>query len=120
MKDEYVSSDFIAQSININPVLVRKAISNLKKAGLIESKEGNTGGSRLAKCPSEITLDKVYHAMDAGEVNLFNLARNTPNSACPIGSCINNRLNMLYDDVEGAVLEKLRSVTLEEFHRQFV
>ena len=29
--DDYLSSEFIASSINLNPVLVRKEISNLKK-----------------------------------------------------------------------------------------
>jgi DNA-binding IscR family transcriptional regulator len=47
--DELLSSDYIAGSININPVLVRKEISNLRKYGLIDSKEGKAGGYTLKK-----------------------------------------------------------------------
>ena len=45
--DDYMSSNDIAGSLNINPVLVRKEIAALKKQGLIESKEGKNGGVKL-------------------------------------------------------------------------
>ena len=48
-KDELLSSECLAGSININPVLVRKEIANLKKHGLVESKEGKAGGFTLGK-----------------------------------------------------------------------
>lgn len=38
--EEYVSSEQIAESLNMNPVLVRKEIANLKQNGVVESREG--------------------------------------------------------------------------------
>jgi DNA-binding IscR family transcriptional regulator len=58
-----VSSEHIAGSVNINPVLVRKEISNLRKHGLIATKEGKNGGSFLAKPADKIVLSEVYLAI---------------------------------------------------------
>ena len=46
---ELLSSDYIAGSININPALARKEISNLRNHDLITSKEGKSGGYSLGK-----------------------------------------------------------------------
>ena len=43
-----VTSDMIAESVGVNPVIIRKTLSQLKKAGLIHVARG-TGGAELAK-----------------------------------------------------------------------
>lgn len=48
-RDTWLSSDYIAGSININPVVVRKEIRKLKEAQLVISKEGKNGGVRIAE-----------------------------------------------------------------------
>lgn len=45
-----VTSDFLASSIGINPVVVRKILSMLHAAGLIDVARG-TGGITLKKAP---------------------------------------------------------------------
>ena len=48
-KDEYkVTSDFLAGSTNVNPVIIRKILGQLKKAGLVEVARG-TGGASIIK-----------------------------------------------------------------------
>lgn len=48
-KDEYkVTSDFLAGSTNVNPVIIRKILGQLKKAGLVEVARG-TGGASISK-----------------------------------------------------------------------
>ena len=43
-KEDYkVTSDFLASSINVNPVVIRRILSQLRDAGIIEVKRG-TGG----------------------------------------------------------------------------
>ena len=43
-KDEHkVTSDFLASSINTNPVIVRRLLTKLKKAGLIKVARGPGG-----------------------------------------------------------------------------
>ena len=43
-----VTSDFLAGSVGVNPVIIRKTLSQLKKAGLIHVARG-TGGAELAQ-----------------------------------------------------------------------
>ena len=48
------TSDYIAESVNTNPVVIRRIVGMLSKAGLVEVKPG-VAGAKLAKHPSEIT-----------------------------------------------------------------
>jgi Rrf2 family protein len=113
---EWLSSAFIAGSININPVLVRKEISNLRKQGLLASKEGKGGGSTLAKPASGIFLSDIYEAVRQSPL----LGRsNKPNPKCMVGKQINQHLDTLYAEAEAAMLDKLKKITLADFARQF-
>ena len=49
--DSKVTSDFLAASVGVNPVIIRKTLSQLKKAGLISVARG-TGGTEINKRPS--------------------------------------------------------------------
>ena len=45
-KDEYkITSDFLASSTNVNPVIIRKILGQLKAAGLLDIKRGSGGAS---------------------------------------------------------------------------
>lgn len=115
-KGERVSSEHIAGSINLNPALVRKEISHLKKLGFITSKEGNGGGCLLARPSSEILLSEIYLAVRQAPL----LGRkNSPNPACTVGRQINTHLDKLYSDAELSLTEKLGKQTLEEFTKNF-
>ena len=115
--EELMSSDYIAGSININPALARKEISNLRNLGLISSKEGKSGGYVLAKAATQITLADVYHAVKNQPV--LGVAKNTPNPDCPVGKQINKKLDDLYEDLDKTLLKKLGSITIEDFANKF-
>ncbi|BAV07880.1 transcriptional regulator, BadM/Rrf2 family [Filimonas lacunae] len=117
MKEELVSSEWLAGSININPVLVRKELSNLREHGLVNSKEGKNGGAQLAKPANSILLSEVYMAVKQSPV--LGVAKNTPNPECPVGRQINDHLNGLYEEVDQALLEKLQQVSLADFCKKF-
>ncbi len=114
---ELLSSEHIAGSINCNPVLVRKEISNLRNHGLIESKEGKNGGATLAKPAANILLSDIYQAVR--QSSLLGNSRNTPNPDCEVGKQINLHLDHLYAEVEGTLIRKLQLVTLADFSQQF-
>ncbi|MBS1503518.1 MAG: Rrf2 family transcriptional regulator [Bacteroidetes bacterium] len=117
-KSELLSSDYIAGSININPALVRKEISNLRKHGFIASKEGKGGGYSIAKPGSQITLADIYNAVK--EPHILGVAKNTPNPDCAIGKQINKNIEELYIDLDTAFIAKLGTITLEDFSNKFV
>jgi Rrf2 family protein len=115
-KGEWLSSAYIAGSIHINPVLVRKEISHLRKQGLLASREGKGGGSTLAKPASAIWLSDIYEAVRQSPL----LGRaNKPNPACPVGKQINQHLDTLYAGAEEALVRKLKELSLADFVRQF-
>lgn len=113
-KDEYkVTSEFLASSINVNPVVIRRILSQLKDAGLIEVKRG-TGGASIAKPLEEITFLDVYRAVECIEDNtLFHFHEN-PNVNCPVGRNIHNILDDRLDRVQKAMEKELESITLAE------
>ena len=53
------TSEFIAESVNVNPVVIRRTLLSLKSAGMIEVKAG-CGGARIVKDLKDITLYDVY------------------------------------------------------------
>ena len=70
-KEHKITSDFLASSIQVNPVIIRKILSFLRNSGLITVQRG-TGGTSIAKPASEITLYDVYKAVESvSEEGLF-------------------------------------------------
>ncbi|TDE42279.1 Rrf2 family transcriptional regulator [Flavobacterium rhamnosiphilum] len=115
--DEYLSSEFIAGSINLHPVLVRKEIANLKKNSIVESKEGKNGGTKLLKSAAKISLDTIFR-MTFDTVS-FGFSKNEPNPNCPVGKQINKNLENLYGKINEKISLQLSSISLEDFSNQF-
>lgn len=113
---EWLSSEWIAGSINVNPVVVRRELSVLIDAGLVTSRKGKTGGSTLAKKSSDITMDSIYLAVKNSDVLG---KRNKPNPKCPIGKDINEKLDGLFGSIDQSVLDELKGKTLESFVSEF-
>ena len=113
-KDDYkVTSDFIAGSTNVNPVIIRKILLQLKAAGLIEVARG-TGGTKITKPLSEITFLDLYRAVECVEDNtLFHFHEN-PNNECPVGRNIHKVLDDKLLRVQKAMENELQSITLED------
>ena len=113
-KDEYkVTSDFLAGSTNINPVMVRRLLGQLKKACIIDVMRG-TGGAVITKPLNEISFLDIYKAVecvDNGE--LFHFHEN-PNPNCPVGRNIHNILDEKLMRVQMALERELASITLED------
>lgn len=116
-QEGFVRSDFLAGSLNIHPVLVRKELAQLRLNGLVVSKEGKAGGSRLARPADAILLSEVYTAVRRGSP--LGNERHEPNPDCPVGRQINGHLDALYREAEAALVRQLGQTTLAAFHAQF-
>lgn len=51
-KDGVSSSEFLAESVNTNPVVIRKIMGMLKKSGLVEVHPGKAGQNWQKTCPT--------------------------------------------------------------------
>ena len=110
--EERVKSDYIAGSVNTNPVVIRRLLSNLQEAGLVVSQVGAAGGTTLARQPKDIRLSEVYNALPCGEV--FALHAKEPNQDCPIGKNMAAFLCGLQKEVDRSIDEKLRQYSLRD------
>ena len=61
--DGLYPSSKIADKLNSESAFLRKILSHLVKAGLIQAKEGRDGGYSLAKEPDQIVLADIYAAI---------------------------------------------------------
>lgn len=113
----WLSSEYIAGSININPVIVRKELIILANAGLVVTKKGKEGGSKLNKKSSDILISDIYKVVKATEI-LGKKNMNT-NVKCNIGRQINDHLTSLFAEIDERNIQILEKKNLAEFIKQF-
>ncbi len=107
------TSEWISESVNTNPVVIRRVMGKLKNAGLIQVRRG-TGGASLLKPLKEISLLDVYHAVEVVEEGeLFQFHEN-PNPNCPVGANIQAVLELILNRAQEAMERILDEVTMEE------
>ena len=105
-----VTSEFIAGSVGVNPVIIRNILGQLKSAGLVEIAAG-VGGANLTKSPDQITLLNIFHAVETDE-HLFRLHEN-PNPNCLVGKNIHGILEGKLDKVKKTAESELNSISLQ-------
>lgn len=110
--DEPVKSDFVASSVNTNPVVIRRILCSLQRARIVTSQTGAAGGSRLARPASRITLLEVYRAVEEGK--LLSLHRQRPNPRCPVGMNIESVLGHVTREAESAFEQALAAITVDK------
>ncbi len=107
-----ITSEFLASSVNVNPVVIRRLLQQLKKAGIVEVKRGS-GGADIAGNLSDITLLDVYNAVESvGEGQLFHFHDN-PNPRCPVGKNIHNIMDERLREIQEAMESRMRSITIK-------
>ncbi len=109
-KDYSCSSEFIAGSVNTNPVVIRRLLGMLKRAGLVRTSAG-VAGATLAKNPEKITLLDIYHAVGAADSTLFSVHENT-NLKCPVGANIQFALDDTVKNAQAVLEQELSAQTL--------
>lgn len=112
-KEHKLTSEFLAGSVNVNPVVIRRLLQQLKAAGLIHVARGS-GGASIAKPLDSITFLDIYHAVDCVESGeLFHFHEN-PNPACPVGRNIHNVLDEKLYRIQKAMEDEMREITIAD------
>jgi Rrf2 family protein len=112
---EVATSEQIATSANTNPVVIRRLLGELRKAGLVESRRGVGAGWSLARELESITLLDVYDAVEPGP--LFAMHRATPDQGCVVGYGIRPAMQGIYGGIEETLRAELAHVTMEDVLR---
>jgi DNA-binding IscR family transcriptional regulator len=114
---KWLNSDRIAESININPVMVRKELSVLHQLGWVISKKGKEGGSMLHLSDNEISMADVFNAVKNS--NVLGKKNKCPATNCLIGKEINAELEKLFNETEEIVVNALKDKSLNSFVKRF-
>lgn len=115
-RDQKTTSDFIAASVQVNPVIIRRTLLSLKAAGMIEVKAGS-GGASIVKDLKDISLYDVYRAVDCVDGDLFHF-HESPNPACPVGKNIHAVLDQHLAAAQAAMENELKKVTLADLTQE--
>ncbi|WP_167629449.1 Rrf2 family transcriptional regulator [Listeria valentina] len=110
-RGEQMTSEDIAGSVGTNPVVIRRIMSLLKKAGLLHSSPG-TSATYLTRSPEEISLYEVYRAVE-GEKQLFDMHKN-PNPNCFVGAHIQEALDNAFLTAQRKMEAELKQVSLND------
>ena len=106
------TSQYLAESVNTNPVVVRRITGQLARAGLVRVRRG-PGGAELTRSPAQITLADVWQATNTGRSGPVLPLHATPNQDCPVGKEVHAVLGCAFAKVELAMLDALRRTTLD-------
>lgn len=110
-KDERQTSRDIAGSVATNPVVIRRLLAQLARAGIVESSHGAKGGFRLARPAAKVSLHDIYRAVEEGA---FFVQHEKRNEKCPLACRMQKILAGVFTRVESKVLPELKRTTLAD------
>jgi Rrf2 family protein len=115
-REEPVTSERIASSVNTNPVVVRRIVGALRNAGLVHVQPGVGGGAQLAREPDRISMLDVYRAVEEKD-ELFAVHAD-PCRNCDIGNNIREVLQGVFCQAHQAMQSVLANVTIADVGAQ--
>ncbi|HET9968742.1 MAG TPA: Rrf2 family transcriptional regulator [Streptosporangiaceae bacterium] len=113
---DVLTSDQIAASVNTNPVIIRRSLGDLRRAGLVDVRRGAGAGWSLARAAEEITLLEVHDAV--AQAPPFGLHHAQPNLECPVGRGIRPALSRVYGEIDQARRRELAAVSVADVLRE--
>ena len=113
---EKLDSQRLAASVNTNPVVVRRLLQALRRAGLVATAAGRHGGSRLTKSPTRISLLEIYDAVEPRPVIAINKRRSSKH--CRVSCNMKRIMLSVAESADSAVRQRLRRIRLSELVQQ--
>jgi Rrf2 family protein len=106
-----ITSETIAESVDTNPVVIRRVMGHLREHGLVDSRPGASGGWRLLRPAGQIPLSEIYQAVSHEDI--LALHRH-PNPGCPIGGKIQGVLKPIFGEAQTALETTLGCFTMAD------
>lgn len=114
---ELMSSETLAAVLKTNPTFVRKLVSKLVEADLVQSYRGKGGGIKLNRTPSSITLKEIYEAATA-EKTLVSTHKKPVTKSCAVSCSMNEILCGIVGGIESCTKSYLSKISLGELLKQ--
>lgn len=111
--NEYkITSEFLASSLTVNPVIVRQILVGLNDAGITKI-VNRSQGIQIIKKLNDISMYDIYKAIDCDEKSIFGFHTN-PNEKCPVGGNIHNLLDNRFDKLQRELEENMKKQKLSD------
>lgn len=118
--DGPATSDMLAAALQTNPVVLRRLMGGLRRAGFVVSAKGHGGGWVLSCALDRITLGDVYQALGAPPLVSLGFREDQPR--CLVAQAVNASLAKAAQEAQALLLERFGAVTLAtlsaDFHRR--
>ncbi len=115
--DGSFTSDQIAKMLDTNPVVVRRTLAGLRRAGYVRSEGGHGGGWSLARDLDDVSLLDIHKAIGGPEI--FAIGNVSDSPICGVERVVNAALNDALQRAESVLLERLGSVRLSDLAHEF-
>lgn len=116
-RQETRSSEAVAENVCTNPARVRKVMSCLKKAGLVDTKEGVDGGYHFSKDAETVNLRMIADALGVSFVSPTWRSGN-PHMKCLIASGMDGVMSNIYQELDDGCRTRLEQITIADIDRQ--
>ena len=112
-----LSSEALAENICTNSTRVRRVMAGLKKAGMVETREGSGGGYRLCADPAALSLRQVAEAVNARFVDCAWRSGDIDRE-CAICSGMAGVMDALYRQMNEQCAAYLAQITVADIEAQ--
>lgn len=111
------TSEQLATCLPTHPVVIRRLLAQMHKAGLVRSTRGHGGGSQLARDAATITLHDVYQAI--GAPPMVQVGTREGMGGCPIQQLVNQALLESAREAQRLLEQRLQATTLDQLGADF-
>lgn len=116
-RGETVNSETLADNVCTHPARLRGVMAKLKKAGLVDTKEGMEGGYAFRKDPAQVTLRQICDALNVKLVSA-SWRSGSVDKPCMISSGMADVMDDLYSQMDALGREYLSHITIADIDRQ--
>ncbi|QKV55308.1 Rrf2 family transcriptional regulator [Comamonas antarctica] len=116
-QDAPFTSEQLAQMLATNPVVVRRTMAGLKKAGYVQSEKGHGGGWTLSCDLAAVSLLDIHQAV--GGPRIFAIGSATENPECGVEQVVNAALDGALAQAQALLVQRLAAVKLSDLAQEF-
>ncbi|MET1116399.1 MAG: Rrf2 family transcriptional regulator [Comamonas sp.] len=116
-QDAPFTSEQLARMLATNPVVVRRTMAGLKKAGYVHSEKGHGGGWKLSCDLAQVSLLDIHEAV--GGPRIFAIGNTTDNPECGVEKVVNAALDDALAQAQALLVKRLAAVKLGDLAKEF-
>lgn len=116
-KQSIVSSAELSENICTNSARVRKVMSRLHKAGLVESFQGKGSGYRAPAGAERYTLDMILSALGEEAISM-NWRSGDIDRDCLVSSGMGGIMSDIFDDMNRCCRGRLASISIGDINER--